>query len=477
MTGISWLMADHAESATESPIAIRDHKVLASLSRYMILGVAAAVSLLLTMTSLDYLSIMYGSKVPKTLSVATWAVPVLVLLLATMLTAGRRFLRKWWRDISSTPAATGPFTFATFALLTYGIAGPVAAGWMMARSGSAWEGPDQSTAIAVSLAVGLMLPGLLIVSVVIATPEIVPPLEQQPGQPSGRLTPDPTLPHVGVVKRRTRRVLQPLDHETLLQRSIEIFPQGYLTNISIIQGVALSVLTVETVNHLKQVGIESAPQTVPLSLFSLAGLIIVSYEYLWFSTVMRWSPTFRDTAIPVILGVAEIVPPLLLGRTVAWWIAAAFFALLGSVAFLNTVSRLRPEMFPQHSEPYLLIRRLLSHLSIICTCMSTFATIIAILLAQNVRHSAAISSVGACIIALPGAAMIIGYSETVLNNVYSAYSIDRRPPVFSRMRGVILGDADNFPSTEGPSSGQKDLSSPPGTADASEEDPQAPRMD
>lgn len=448
MTGISWLMADHADSASDIPTTIRDHKALSALSRYMILGVAAAVSLLLTMTSLDYLSVMYGNQVPMTLSAATWTVPVLVLLLAILLTAGRRYLRKWWRDTSAAPVATWPYNLATFALLTFGIVGPVAAGWIMARPNSAWEGPDQSTVIVVSLAVGLVLPGLLIVAIVLATPEIVPPLQQSRPQ-AGPAKPDPPREPVGAAKNSGSGVLQPLDHATLLQRSIEIFPQGYLMNISIIQGVALSVLTVETVNHLKRVGIESALQTVSLSLFSLAGLIVVSYEYLWFSTIMRWSPTFRDTAIPVILGVAEIVPPLLLGRAIAWWIASATFALLGAGAFLNTVSRLRPAMFPHHPQSYVAIRRLLRHLFIICVGMSVFAIIIAILLGQNLDHNSAISTIGACIIALPGAMTIIGYSEAVLNNVYSNYNIDRRPPAFSRMRGFILGNRVNFPSKAG----------------------------
>lgn len=432
ITGISWLMAQHADSTSDGTVGDRDHEALAKLSAYMVVGVATGVSLLLAMTSLDYLSVMYSGDAPEELEYATWAVPLIVLLATGLLTLGRRYVSKSRRAPTGAPTAAWPFHLATFGLLTYGIAGPVTAGWMMARSDSFWEAPDHSTVIAVSLAVGLAVPALLIVAVVLATPDIVSP---QLRNGSGTAI----LQNPRQEARGASGVLQPLSRSTLLQRSIEIFPQGYLMNVSIIQGVALSVLVVETVNHLKRVDSDFALQSVSQSLVSLAGLIIVSYEYLWFSTIMRWSPTFRDTAIPVVLGVAEIVPPLLLGRTVAWWIATAAFALLGAAAFLNTNSRLRPEMFPNHSESHNAIRRLLARLAITCTAMSGFAVLIAIIASHNASHRVAIATAAACTIAFPGAITIIGDSEAVLNNVYSDYELDRRPPMFTRMRSAMAG--------------------------------------
>lgn len=89
ITGISWPMADHTDGSSESPVARRDQEDLAALSRCMVLGVAAGVSLLITMTGLDYLNIMYSGEVSDNLSNATWAVPVSIVLLATLLTVGR----------------------------------------------------------------------------------------------------------------------------------------------------------------------------------------------------------------------------------------------------------------------------------------------------------------------------------------------------------------------------------------------------
>lgn len=242
---------------------------------------------------------------------------------------------------------------------------------------------------------------------------------------------------VGVRAQRRGGALEPLDRPTLIRRSVETFPQAYLMNISIIQGVALSVMTVETVNFIKTAGPDLRLPSLAQSVFSLAALIIVSYEYLWFTTVMRWTPTFRDTALPVVLGVGEIIPPLLLGYTTAWWIATAAFAMLGGVAFFNTVSRLRVEMFPNHVASYRAIRRLLLRLATICVCISGAAVTVALLVDPHRDHAAAISTVAPCVIILVGAVTIIGYSEAVLNRVYADYEISRRPPMFDRLRTAL----------------------------------------
>ncbi|MFY1632343.1 hypothetical protein ACN27F_03490 [Solwaraspora sp. WMMB335] len=232
-------------------------------------------------------------------------------------------------------------------------------------------------------------------------------------------------------------VLEALDRPVLTRRSVEIFPQAYLMNISIIQGVALSVMTIETVNFLKTAEREFILPSLAQAALSLAALVIVSYEYLWFTTIMRWTPTFRDTAIPVTLGVAEIVPPMLLGYTTAWWLALSVFAILGAAAFLNTVSRLRVEMFPGHAPVYEAIRRLLRRLAVVCILTSGAGVSAAVLVQRNRNHAPLVSTVSACVIILLSVVVIIGYSESVLNNTYSEYRVGRRPPLFDRLRGSL----------------------------------------
>ncbi|MEU4402507.1 hypothetical protein [Micromonospora orduensis] len=243
--------------------------------------------------------------------------------------------------------------------------------------------------------------------------------------------PDEVTPTVTPSEGGGRRPLQPLHPGILRDRSIEIFPQGYLMNISIIQGVALSVLIVETVRTLTR---EDSPlplvPTLAQSSLTLACLVIVSYEYLWFSTIMRWTPTFRDTAIPVVLGVGEIVPPLLLGNPRAWWIATAVFALLGAVAFLNTVTRLEPEMFPRSRQAYTRIRGLLVTLAVTCVATAALSAVIAYLVGP------VLSTIGALVVLFTSVVFVVGRSERVLNDVYDEHGVDRRPPMFERLRGV-----------------------------------------
>jgi hypothetical protein len=232
-------------------------------------------------------------------------------------------------------------------------------------------------------------------------------------------------------------VLEPLNRPTLVRRSVAIFPQAYLMNISIIQGVALSVMTVETVNFLKRADSTMFLPTLAQAVLSLTALIIVSYEYLWFTTIMRWTPTFRDTAIPVVLGVGEIIPALLLGRTFAWWIAIAVFAMLGAMAFFNTVTRLQPTMFPGHPASYSLIRRLLCHLTMICVMTACSAVAIAFFINRYPDRTEEFSTAGASLITLVSIVAVIGRSENVLNKVYAHYQIGRRPPIFDRIRRVL----------------------------------------
>jgi hypothetical protein len=265
---------------------------------------------------------------------------------------------------------------------------------------------------------------------------------------------EPAKPSVGTVQRLPRtttppaprpggtpatvvpplEVLEPLDHRVLAQRSGEIFPQGYLTNISIIQGVALGVLLEQTFRALSAHGVHPHAPIILESAFSLVALMTVSYEYLWFSTVVRWTPTFRDTAVPVVLGVGEIVPPFLLTSQSGWWFATAVYVALGGLAFLNTASRLHKQMFTDGENWYLRIRHLLINLAGVC--FGTVAVFAGVGLAIRIWPDAGslVASVASAVITASIAGFIILYSEKIINDLYEGYGIIRRPPLFRRIQ-------------------------------------------
>ena len=135
--------------------------------------------------------------------------------------------------------------------------------------------------------------------------------------------------------------LQPLSTEVLVRRSIEAFPAGYLLLISIIQSVTLGLLLTEAVDLIaKSVPLIEVISTLSKAVTLFGALVIISYEYLWFVVMMRWASTFRDTLIPYAIGVTEIVPSLILDRSLAWWIAATAVPTVAGAALFNTITRL-----------------------------------------------------------------------------------------------------------------------------------------
>lgn len=255
--------------------------------------------------------------------------------------------------------------------------------------------------------------------------------EPERAKSSSDLRADPTA------RRDGSTALEPVDRAVLARRSIDIFPQGYLTNISIIQGVALAALATETLKALTRTESPLPPwPTVAQSVFTFVAIALVSYEYLWFTTIMRWTPTFRDTAIPLVLGAAEIVPAFLLDRPIAWWAGTAVFTGCGAIAFANTVTRLSADMFPGEARLYRSIRSLLIRLCLICVAASLSSWAAVIALANLPELTAVVTGVGSLILVVPTALVVVAYSEHVLNEVYARYGIDRRPPLFRALRAT-----------------------------------------
>lgn len=219
--------------------------------------------------------------------------------------------------------------------------------------------------------------------------------------------------------------LEPLTRVTLIRRSLEIFPAGYLANISIIQGVALGLLVAQSVPSILDT-------VTALDLIAIAGqamlllfsIIIVSYEYLWFTTIMRWPSTFRDTAVPYVLGVAEITPSLLFDHVAGWWASTAIFMLLGAAGFFNTITRLHLDSFNGSIEIFGLVRRLLYRLVGLALSAAAMSGTTAYLLAAydwDVFRAVVPWAI------LLTVTLIVGINERALNQLYEHYKVHRRP--------------------------------------------------
>jgi hypothetical protein len=120
--------------------------------------------------------------------------------------------------------------------------------------------------------------------------------------------------------------IQALTRDVLIHRSLEVSPNGFLTIISIIQGVALALLAQNT---FPKPSVLVAVQSVTLLLVFVA----VFFLYLTMSILLRWAPSFLDCFLPFAIASLEIPPAFFLGDTVAWcaWLSTFWFATLGGL--------------------------------------------------------------------------------------------------------------------------------------------------
>lgn len=164
-----------------------------------------------------------------------------------------------------------------------------------------------------------------------------------------------------------QETLEPLTREVLVRRSLATFPDGYLNHISIIQGVALGLLIQQAFGALtSDKYADYRVGTLGEAVLLFLSVVIVSYEYIWFLTIMRWTPRFSDTLIPLLLGITEIIPIFLL-TSFRWWLGfMAVFEAMGAVAFKHSLSNLTRGLFPNDDQTYALVRRLLRHLVGLC---------------------------------------------------------------------------------------------------------------
>lgn len=151
-----------------------------------------------------------------------------------------------------------------------------------------------------------------------------------------------------VALKQSEPVYDKLDQREFKRRMGESFPSVYLTVISIIQGVALGILGLNSfgyVSTLKSQTIENWLSILPYTFLSFLAIVVVSFEYNWFVGVYRWSPKFWDTLIPFSLGLAQIGPLYFLNQPRIWWILNGVFVLVGTIAFVNTLSNCKEDMF------------------------------------------------------------------------------------------------------------------------------------
>lgn len=212
--------------------------------------------------------------------------------------------------------------------------------------------------------------------------------------------------------------LEPLTPDVLKRRIVEVFPDGYLTIIAIIQGVALGVAIVATQQQmLDHRGIINRLVVGAQALAVFMAIVIITHRYLILTIDDRWAPTILDTLIPYALGVGEITTALVIGGNVTWWIAVSVLFLAAAGTYAHTYIRTPHELSQGSDAKSIRIRM------IYCFVTLGYSAIVAGLAANN------------CIpewldILLPFGTVIGGVAvavngEHAQNKLYDAYGIPR----------------------------------------------------
>jgi hypothetical protein len=118
--------------------------------------------------------------------------------------------------------------------------------------------------------------------------------------------------------------LQPLNHDVLVRRSLEISSTCFTTIISILQGVALAILADNTFEN-------PSPLVFMHSFCLLLVLVGIFYTYVNMSIMLRWAPSFLDSFVPFMIAGLEIPPAYFLGHAAAWnsWLSALWLGAAG----------------------------------------------------------------------------------------------------------------------------------------------------
>ncbi|HEY1172760.1 MAG TPA: hypothetical protein VGH19_15440 [Verrucomicrobiae bacterium] len=128
---------------------------------------------------------------------------------------------------------------------------------------------------------------------------------------------------------------QGFTREELRSRLFEHSTPNYMTLISVIQGLALAVL-LQKVFEGEHGGMLQVKYWI-FALISFISIIMVFFLYNWFWSVTWSPPDFRETVLPLVLGLTQTIPIYHLNQPSVWWASFALFLLVSIFALKNTI--------------------------------------------------------------------------------------------------------------------------------------------
>ena len=143
-----------------------------------------------------------------------------------------------------------------------------------------------------------------------------------------------------------------VDRKHIVNATRQGFSATYLTLLSIIQGVALASLALNAKEAIAPTGLWDPLEWTTISI-TFVVIVLVWYEYSWFVRLFVWPPSPFDAFIPFGLGATEVWATFRIEEPHGWMIAMGGLCIAGTVAYLNSLCHVRPELFGQMSRSLL----------------------------------------------------------------------------------------------------------------------------
>jgi len=213
--------------------------------------------------------------------------------------------------------------------------------------------------------------------------------------------------------------IQPLTRDVLIRRSLEVSPNGFITIISIIQGVALALLAQNTFPRA----------TLLVGLQSIALLLVfvsVFYYYLTMSVLVRWAPSFLDCFLPFAIAGLEIPPTFFLGDVNSWctWLAAFWF--FTAAGLWITAKWAPPSHFGGSGKAHELFQSYLRELRMTTIGGGLAVLLLGLIAAGDPWHRALWGVLGA-IVVLATVGLIVARTELRASQIHAYFGVNRPP--------------------------------------------------
>ena len=228
-----------------------------------------------------------------------------------------------------------------------------------------------------------------------------------------------SVPIYDVLPPGRGEAIQSLTRDVLIHRSLEVSPSGFITIISIIQGVALALLAQNT---FPKPSLVVGVQSVTLLLV----FVVVFYFYLTMSILLRWAPSFLDSFLPFAIGGMEIPPAFFLGDVVAWnaWLAAFWFSTVGGLWITTNWSP--PSHFGTNADAHRRLHQLLRELQLTGAFGGLGAAACGFLAYQYPADRLWWGFGGAATV-LATVAMVVARTELRVSQIHGGYGVNRPP--------------------------------------------------